>query len=139
MSTEQVVKAKLKWPVFIKANGSSSEGVTLNLSTNGAYIKCAKPLRLNEVFHMTLQVPNSGDSIEAEVEVVLSNVYGPDDEISPRGMIVRFLEISSEDRKIIGKAILQQLQSDKVEIDPKNLQTLQTLVIDPNETDSEAA
>jgi hypothetical protein len=88
---------------------------------------------------MTLQVPNSDDSIEAEVEVVLSNMYGPDDEISPRGMIVRFLELSSEDRRTIAKAIFQQLESDNVEIDPKNLQTLQTLTIDPNETASEAA
>jgi hypothetical protein len=42
MSTEQVIKAKLKWPVSIKANGNSSDGVTLNLSTNGAYIKKLK-------------------------------------------------------------------------------------------------
>ena len=139
MSTEQVIKAKLKWPVSIKANGSSSEGVTLNLSTNQAYIRCAKPLRLNEAFDMILQVPNSDDSIEAEVEVVLSNIYGPDDEISPRGMIVRFLDLADEDRRIIAKAIFKQLESDNVEIDPKNLQTLQTLTIDPNEIDSKAA
>jgi hypothetical protein len=137
MSTEQVVKAKLKWPVSIKANGSSSDGVTLNLSTNGAYIKCAKPLRLNEVFAMTLQVPNSDDSIAAEVEVVFSNIYGPDDDISPRGMIVRFLDLADKDRRIIAKGIFQQLQSDNVEIDPKNLQTLQTLTIDPDETGPE--
>ncbi|MGB6379172.1 MAG: PilZ domain-containing protein [Syntrophobacteria bacterium] len=139
MSTEQAIKAKLKWPVSIKANGSSSEGVTLNLSTNQAYIRCAKPLRLNEVFDMILQVPNSDDSIEAEVEVVFSNIYGPDDDISPRGMIVRFLELSSEDRRIIAKAIFKQLESDNVEIDPKHLQTLQTLTIDPNEIGSKAA
>ena len=139
MSTEQAIKAKLKWLVSIKDNGNSSEGVTLNLSTNQAYIRCAKPLRLNEVFDMTLQVPNSDDSIEAEVEVVFSNIYGPDDDISPRGMIVRFLELSSEDRRIIAKAIFKQLESDNVEIDPKHLQTLQTLTIDPNEIGSKAA
>jgi hypothetical protein len=138
MSTEQVLKAKLKWPVSIKANGSSSDGVTLTLSTNGAFIRCAKPLRLYEIFDMILQVPNSNDSIEAEVEVVFSNIYGPDDHISPRGMGVRFLEISSEDRRIIAKAVLQQLRSDKVEIDPKRLQTLQTSTIDPNKIDSAA-
>jgi hypothetical protein len=139
MSTEQVVKAKLKWPVSIKANGSSSDGVTLNLSTNQAYIRCVKPLRLNDVFDMTLQVPNSDDSIEAEVEVVFSTIYGPDDHISPRGMIVRFLDLADEDRRIIAKAILKHLESDKEKVDPKKLQTLQTLTIDPNETDSEAA
>jgi hypothetical protein len=139
MSREHVVKAKLKWPVSIKVNGSSSEGVTLNLSTNGAYIRCAKPPRLNEVFDMTLQVPNSDDSIETQVEVVLSNMYGPDDEISPRGMIVRFLDLADEDRRIIAKAIFKHLESDKEKVDPKKLQTLQTLTIDPNEIGSEAA
>lgn len=139
MSTHPVVKAKVTWSVYIQANGNSSEGVTLNVSTNGAYIRCAKPLRLNEVFAMTLQVPNTDDSIEAEVEVVFSNIYGPDDQISPRGMGVRFLEISSQHRKIIAKAISQQLQSDKVKIDPQNLKNLQTLTLNPNEMGSEAA
>ena len=90
MSTEQVVKAKLKWPVSIKVNGSSSDGVTLNLSTNQAYIKCAKPLRLYEVVDVILKVPDTDSPIEAEVEVVFSNIYGPDDDISPRGMIFAF-------------------------------------------------
>ena len=139
MSTEQVFKAKLKWHVSIKASGTSSEGVTVNLSTNGAYIRCVKPPRLNEVFDMTLQVPNSDDSLEVQVEVVLSNMYGPDDEISPRGMIVRFLDLADEDRRIIAKAILKHLESDKEKVDSKKLQTLQTLTIDPNEIGSEAA
>jgi len=139
MSTEQVVKAKLKWPVSIKANGNSSDGVTLNLSTNQAYIKCAKPLRLYEVFDVMLKVPDTDGSIEAEVEVVFSNIYGPDDNISPRGMIVRFLDLADEDRRIIAKVIFKHLESDKEKVDPKKLQTLKTLTIDPNEIGSEAA
>jgi hypothetical protein len=33
--------------------------------------------------------------------VVWSNIYGPDDKINPRGMGVRFIEISDEDRRLI--------------------------------------
>ena len=139
MNTEQVVKAKLKWPVSIKVNGSSSDGVTLNLSTNQAYIRGAKPLRLYEVCDVILEVSDTYGSIEAEAEVVFSNIYGPDDSISPRGMIVRFLDLSDEDCKVIRKEILQHLQSDKEKIDPKKLQTLETLVIDENGTESKAA
>jgi len=139
MNTEQVVKAKLKWPVSIKVNGSSSDGVTLNLSTNQAYIRCAKPLRLYEVCDVILEVSDTYGSIEAEAEVVFSNIYGPDDSISPRGMIVRFLDLSDEDCKVIRKEILQHLQSDKEKIDPKKLQTLETLVIDDNGIESKAA
>jgi hypothetical protein len=139
MSTEQVVKAKLKWPVSIKANGSCSDGVTLNLSTNQAYIRCAQPLRLYEVLDVILKVPDTDGSIEAEVEVIFSNIYGPDDNISPRGMIVRFLDLSNEDCKVIRKEILQHLRSNEEKIDPKKLQTLQTLVIDENEIGSKVA
>jgi hypothetical protein len=83
---------------------------------------------------MTIDVPNSEWFIEATAEVVFSNVYGPDDKISPRGMGVRFLSIASKDRKIIAKEVLQHLQADKVEIEQWKLQSLQTLIIDENET-----
>ena len=140
MSTEQVFKANLKWPVSIKLNGSSSDGVTLNLSTNQVYIRCAKPLRLYEVCDVVLKVSGTDGYIETEGEVVFSNIYGPDDNVSPRGMIVRFLELSDEDCKVIRKEILQHLQSDKEKkIDPKKLQKLETLVIEENDIASAAA
>jgi len=139
MYTEQNAKAKVKWPVFINTDDRSIDGVTLDLSTNGAFVSCANPLRLNEVFDMTINIPNADRPLKISVEVVWSNIYGPDDDISPRGMGVRFLEISSEDRKIIAAEILQSLESTEEKIDPKKLQTLQTLIIDHSKTGSKAA
>ena len=139
MYREQNAKAKIKWPVSIKTDERSLDGVTLDMSTNGAFVSCANPLRLNEVFDMTIDIPNSDRPLKMSVEVVWSNIYGPDDEISPRGMGVRFLEISSEDRKVIATEIFQNLQSTGEEIDPKKLETLQTLIIDQSETTSKAA
>lgn len=132
MDNRYFARAEIKWPVSISTEERSADGVTLNLSPNGAYIGCAKPLRLNEVFDMTIDVPHSDSSIEAQVEVVFSNIHGPDDAISPRGMGVRFLKISSQDRQIIAKEILQHLQSGKVKLDSRKLQLLETLIIDPN-------
>lgn len=132
MDNRHFARAEIKWPVSISTEERSADGVTLNLSPNGAYIGCAKPLRLNEVFDMTIDVPHSDSSIEAQVEVVFSNIHGPDDAISPRGMGVRFLKISSQDRQIIAKEILQHLQSGKVKLDSRKLQLLETLIIDPN-------
>jgi hypothetical protein len=88
---------------------------------------------------MTIDVPNSKWHIEAKAEVVFSNIYGPDDNISPRGMGVRFLTIASKDRQIIAKEVLQHLQAGKVEIAPWKLQSLQTLIIDKNEMNSPGA
>jgi hypothetical protein len=36
------------------------------------------------------------ESILAEGEVIWSNRYGPDDEITPRGMVVRFTRLSAK-------------------------------------------
>ena len=132
MDDRHFARAKIKWPVSMSTVDRSADGVTLNLSPNGAYIGCANPLRLNEVFDVTIDVPNSDSSIQATVEVVFSNIYGPDDAISPRGMGVRFLKISSQDRQIIAREILQHLRSEKEKVDSRTLQRLETLIIDPN-------
>jgi hypothetical protein len=132
MENRHFARAKIKWPVSMSTDNRSTDGVTLNLSPNGAYIGCANPLRLHEVFDVTIDVPNCDSAIQATVEVVFSNIYGPDDAISPRGMGVRFLKISSQGRQIIAKEILQHLRADKVKIDSRALQSLETLVIEPN-------
>jgi uncharacterized protein (TIGR02266 family) len=130
-------RADIKWPVVVKSNKRTMEGVTSNVTPNGVFIHCQQPLRLNEVFDMDISVPGSGQSLKARAEVVWSNRYGPDDNISPRGMGVRFLSISSEARKFIARAAMDYLKSKKVA--PELLQTLSTLMIDLNEVKSKVA
>ena len=129
-------RAMLKWAVLTKVDGKVIEGVTKDISVSGAYVCCAKPLKLNVVLNMIIKAPDKSLSVKAEV--VWSNIYGPDDNINPRGMGVRFLTISGEDRKVIAKAVMQQLKLDKEEIDPKLLQTLETTIIEKDQTPSEA-
>jgi hypothetical protein len=109
----------------------STEGVTRNITPDGCFITCRRPLRLNVVFDLAIKIPKSNSSIKATAEVVWSNIYGPDDEISPRGMGVRFIKISSEARKFIAQASLEHFKSLKVEAEL--LQTLSTLIIDLTE------
>ena len=139
MSQERRIypRAKMKWPVIVKTDEGSMDGVTSDVTPNGVFIHCQKPLRLNMVFEMAISIPNSEHSITAKAEVVWSNRWGPDDEISPRGMGVRFVKISSEARKFIARAAMNNLQSK--EVAPELLQTLQTLVIEIDETKSQAA
>ena len=137
MGVEHYPKTNLKWPVVIQNGRRSIEGVTLTLNPNQAYIRCAKPLKLYEVIEMTIDVPDSDRSIKARAEVVFSNIYGPDDQISPRGMIVRFLEISSDDRKVIAKEAFEHLKSK--EVDSYQLEALQTIILEKGEIESKAA
>jgi uncharacterized protein (TIGR02266 family) len=124
-------RAKLKWPVKIKTDEGVMEGVTLNITPDGCFIGCRKPLRLNVVFDMAIQVPKSKIVLKAKAEVVWSNIYGPDDEISPRGMGVRFIKIPSEARKFIAQASLEHFKS--ADLEPELMQTLNTLGIDLSE------
>ena len=127
-------RAKIKWPVIVKTDTGTMDGVTTDLTPNGVFVHCQKPLRLNVVFEITIKIPNSEQTIEAKAEVVWSNRWGPDDEISPRGMGVRFVKISSEARKFIARAAMNNLKSK--EVAPE---LLQTLVIEIDETKSQAA
>ena len=99
------LKANLEWQVNAVTAKGTLEGVTKDISTKGAYVCCARPLRLNEVFHMSINPPEK--SLNVKAEVVWSNIYGPDDHITPRGMGVRFIKISSQDRKFIAKEVSQ--------------------------------
>jgi hypothetical protein len=123
-------RAKFKWPVLAKVDGKVIEGVTKNISANGAYVCCANPPKLNIVFDMVIKAPEK--KLKVKAEVIWSNIYGPDDEINPRGMGVRFLNISSDDRKAVAKEILQHLKPDE-EIDNNQLKTLKTLTINPQD------
>jgi c-di-GMP-binding flagellar brake protein YcgR len=122
-------RIKIKWPVTVKTAQGSMDGVTLDLGTDGAFVLCANPLRLNEVFDLVINAPDQ--PIEAKAEVIWSNIYGPDDNITPRGMGVRFIQISGEHRRVIAKVALERLKSEK--IDPRELEALRTLVIDSDE------
>ena len=51
-------------------------------------------------------------------------------------MGVRFLAISGEDRRFIAKAVMKHLEASKEDIDPKQLQTLQTLTIEPEQVEA---
>jgi hypothetical protein len=63
-------------------------------------------------------------SLLFRAEVVWSNVYGRDDEITPRGMGVRFLRISEEDQKYISDLIEEHKEPDVEEIASEYLDNL---------------
>jgi c-di-GMP-binding flagellar brake protein YcgR len=104
-------RAKIQWPVIVQKSTGVIEGVTLNISSTGVFIGCRRPLRLNEIFDLVITTPEQ--DIGAKAEVVWSNKYGPDDHITPRGMGVRFLDISEEDQRFIAKAVNQHNSGDQ--------------------------
>ena len=123
--SRKIASAKTSWPVTVKHPQGEMDGLITLVNPNGVLILCSRPLKLNEVCWMTINAPNR--SLEAKGLVVWSNIYGRDDEITPRGNRVRFLKISSQDRMFIAS----ELEGQGVKKVAENyLKTLNTTVED---------
>ena len=103
-------RANLRWPVSVQRGGEVTEGVTKDISEGGAYVCCANPLGPNEVLDMVINAPDKLLNVKAEV--VWASMSGLDDEITPRGMGVRFLNIGDEEKRIIAEAVAENLSED---------------------------
>lgn len=110
-------RANLRWSVSLELDGVFTEGVTKDISEGGAYVCCATPLGPKKEFCMVINAPDK--QLNVKVEVVWANTYGLNDEITPRGMGVRFMNITGEDKGIIARAVAEHLAKDKVVKDPQ--------------------
>ncbi len=102
-SRKKYPKAGVKLYVSAHSTDRYVDGVTKEISPRQAYIRCKKPFRLNEIVDVVIDAPER--YLEFKAEVVWSNIYGYDDDITPRGMGVRFLKISEEEQKYISDLI----------------------------------
>jgi len=101
--SRKVSSAKTSWPVTVKHPEGEMDGLITLVNPNAVLILCSRPLKLSELCWMTINAPSR--SFEAKGLVVWSNIYGRDDEITPRGMRVRFIKISSQDRLFIASEL----------------------------------
>ena len=98
------LRMETKLPVTIEtADGFLNEEM-INVSTGGAFICCRKLPRLKETFQLTTNPPNY-QPLTVTAEVVWSNFSVPESDVINRGMGVRFLEISDEDRQFISETV----------------------------------
>jgi hypothetical protein len=103
----QNLKVDAKYPVVVLTAEGQMAGETKHISTQQAFVRCKDPLRLYDVASMSIRFSEE-EAILAEAEVIWSNRYGPDDEITPRGMVVRFTRLSPRERKRLHDTIIKQ-------------------------------
>lgn len=102
--TSSPSRAKVKWPVTMDTDEGSADGVVLNINKNGAFIRCHKPLRLTETCRLSIKSPDHQIQ-DVAAEVVWTNIHGPDDDLSPRGMGVRFTQMAEEEERFLRKLV----------------------------------
>jgi len=101
-------RVNITWPVSIQVSQGTIEAETKNISLSGAFICCHEPLPLRENFHLTIDSPNH-DPLTLEAEVVWSNINVPDEKIVNRGMGIRFIQITEDDRGFLSEMISAHL------------------------------
>jgi hypothetical protein len=80
------------------------EAETKNIGLSGAFIRCRKPLPLKESFRLTIDAPNH-DPLTVKAEVIWSNINVPDEMVLNRGMGIRFIRITKDDREFLNQVL----------------------------------
>jgi len=81
-------------------------GTSVHFNERGMLVRCDKPASLNKRLKLVLRFPGIEQSLEVRGIVVWTNMYGPADGFTPRGMGVKFLSL---DRK--AESLLAQISS----------------------------
>ena len=101
-------RAKTKWSVILETAQGVINTETLDISLEGAFVRCLDPLKPEEPFKMVINIPNSDRRLAVDSEVVWVNVHGPDHSVTPRGMGVQFTQLSSDDRQFLNRMIMNR-------------------------------
>ena len=102
-------RVAVSWPARMEASQDSSTVQLKDISMGGAFVVCASPLPLSEKLRLTINAPNR-DSITLNAEVVWSNVNVPEEKVINRGMGVRFIENTDEERSGLHHVITSNLE-----------------------------
>lgn len=76
-------------------------GTSMHFNERGILVVCSEPAPLNTKVRLVLQVPGMRNPIEVYGEVVWTNIHGPSDALSPRGMGVKFTGTERETERLL--------------------------------------
>ena len=92
-----VERLKLECPALIeRPQGFTKVGIK-EISLNGAFTTCPRPFPIGEAFQIKIFL-GAEKSLTLKADVLWNNNNVPQDQIVARGMKVRFLQLSLDDR-----------------------------------------
>jgi Tfp pilus assembly protein PilZ len=82
-------------------------GTSMHFNERGILVVCPDPVPLNTKLRLVLQIPGMRNPIEVYGEVVWTNIHGPSDALSPRGMGVKFTGTERETERLLADVSAQ--------------------------------
>ena len=99
-----VERLTLKCPALIeRPQGFTKVGIK-EISINGAFVTCPRPFPVGETFQIKI-IFDKEKSLAFKADVLWNNNNVPQDQIVARGMKVRFLKLSDDDRQFLKEII----------------------------------
>ena len=92
-----VERLKLECPALIeRSQGFTKVGIK-EITLNGAFVTCPKPLPVGETFQIKI-IFKKDKSLALKADVLWNNDNVPQDQIVARGMKVRFLQLTGDEQ-----------------------------------------
>jgi Tfp pilus assembly protein PilZ len=98
----------ISWQATIESTDQTDDVQLKDISLGGAFVVCKAPLALAEKFKINIRIPGQGQ-LHLNAEVVWSNKNMAADRVVNRGMGIRFIENTVEDRQRLEKALKASL------------------------------
>ena len=103
-------RIRVKWPVVVISGKGYSIAETRDISSEGAFIDCKLPLNPKEKLRLYIMAPNKRP-LELPAEVAWSSPDNSERNTNPRGMGVRFTEVSRRHRQLLRNIVTDHYQA----------------------------
>lgn len=97
------IDRKLPCEVTFEMDDRVFKGTSMHFSERGMFVLCKNPPALNARGKAILRFPNLKSLIELNGEVVWTNIYGPGDSLSPKGMAIRFMNVDKDTERLLAE------------------------------------
>jgi hypothetical protein len=97
-------RKEVNWPITIMAEQGTIRGEIRNISLDGIFVLCEEPLRLNEIYAMSI-LPGRPPAIGVSGKVVWADAYCMAEDDSAFGIGICLVEIPHQDRATLRKIL----------------------------------
>lgn len=111
-------RVKVRWPTTLATSQGSVDGVTRNISIDGAFLYYnhpdpqALPLRADDRVNVVFNIPGH-DPIRANARVAWSDILAVEESSTLLGVGLQLLDVSPEDREFLLTAITEKMYQAK--------------------------
>jgi hypothetical protein len=97
-------RRKLICPALVEEPRGILKTSLLELTLSGAFLTCPNPRPIGQALELRILI-DPRESLKFEAEVLWNNINVSADKIIHRGMSVRFLQLSPDDRKALSRIV----------------------------------